>query len=394
MTRRQAYFFNPTCEMEVANGLPNYTPPSQMQKFGEDLELLPLAYASTDDCVLVSTLPSTDFSNRLETAGFQLPSFRLLNKLDNLAGEFIPSPWGWSPAVAKRLAPFGAEWDEVLRPFFSRVFAQEISLKLSDKSIPRTLDSKHIAQYVDNLTDVENLLMEWGKVVIKAPYSSSGRGLQMLHRNHLNINIINKTRSLIKQQGGVMVEPMLDNLCDLAFEFKLENKTVNFVGYSSFTTNEKGQYASHQIPFSPSNLPDEAKHLWDIGVINAALEELQQALQDSDLPLHYEGYFGVDAFVFRDQDSNVRLQPCVEINLRCNMGIVALYLEKHIATGSQCNFKIVSQTSIAIPLMDVDLSTNYPLVMADNKIVSGYLPLSFPHAESLSLAYILVESIS
>lgn len=392
MSQRRAYLFNPTCEMEVANGLANYMPPAQMLKFVEDLETLPLVYAGPDDCVLVKNLPSSDFVNRLESVGFSLPSFRLVNKLDNLGGEFVPSPWGWSPAAAKKLKPLGTEWNEDIRPFFSRQFAQELSLLLSQKSIPRSINPEHIAQYVDSLSDVENLLMEWGKVVIKAPYSSSGRGLQMLRRNHLNINIINKTRSLISQQGGVMVEPLMDVLCDFAFEFKIEAGTVHFVGYSLFSTTENGQYQGHQIPFSPDKLPEEAKYLWDIGVINAALDELQAALQQSALAQLYEGYLGVDAFVFRDENEKILLQPCLELNLRNNMGIVALYLEKHIAPDSSCDFQIISQTNVSISLFDIDMASRYPLVISEGKIVSGYLPLTSPDQDAINLAYILVES--
>lgn len=391
MTKRCAYLFNPTCEMEVANGLANYMPPGPMQQFAEDLGTLPLVYAESDDCVLVKKLPPNDFLNRLESAGFKLPSFRLLDKRDNLAGEFVPTPWGWSPAVASLLAPLGAQWNEELRPFFNRRFAREVSLALSEKNLPRTLQREQISQYVDNLADVEKLLMEWGKVVIKAPYSSSGRGIQMLRRNHLNVNIINKTRSLIKQQGGVMLEPLLDALCDLAFEFKIEDGVVCFVGFSSFLTGENGQYQSHQIPFAPEKLPQEAQYLWEIGVINAALDELQAVLQDSALAALYSGYLGVDAMVYRDDNGKVLLQPCVEINLRNNMGIVALHLEKHIADGSSCEFQIVSPTHVSLPLLDMDLSASHPLIVADGKIASGYLPLTPPSEESRNMAYILVE---
>ncbi len=392
MAERQAYFFNPTCEMEVANGLSSYTPPAFLVKFSEDLEMLPFVYASSDDCVLVRHLPSAEFLNRLEDAGFRLPSFRLVNKPNIIAGGFVPSPWGWSPAVANRLKSLGAKWDDVLRPFFNRQFALEISLILQEKCLPRIVEKSRMAKYVESLTDVEKLLMEWGKVVIKAPFSSSGRGIQMLRGNHLDINIINKTRSLIEQQGGVMVEPMMDTLCDFAYEFKIKRGTVYFVGFSSFTTDDKGQYVSHLIPFDSNSFPKEVAHLWEIGVVNAALDELTIALQNSDLPKHYDGYFGVDAFVFRHSDGQVLLQPCVEINLRKTMGIVALHLEKHIAAGSRCEFKIDSNPPIPFSLIDLDLSTTYPIVMSDGKIVSGYLPLTPPTEEAKSMAYIVVTT--
>ncbi len=391
MSKRYAHIFNPTCEMEVANGEVSYTPPSHLLKFVQDLEVLPLVYASEEDCVLVCRMPDAEFTDRLSAAGFDLPGFRLIDKVDHLSADFVPSPWGWSPAVAHLLRPLGAIWNDDLKPFFSREFALSILKNLFGKNLPRIINPSRVARYADSLTDVEKLLAEWGKVVIKAPYSSSGRGIQMLRGNQLDINIINKTRSLIKQQGGVMVEPLFEKICDFAYEFKMQKGEIFFVGYSSFSTNEKGQYEGHHIPFDPKSLPKEAYHLWDIGVINAALEELLPALQNSGLAKHFEGYFGVDALVFRDSDSNVRLQPCIEINLRNNMGIVALHLEKHIAPGSVCEFKIISNPSVSLALFDMDLKTNHPLVMDGNKIRSGYLPLTPPKDDTLSMAYLLVK---
>lgn len=391
MSKRLAHIFNPTCEMEVANGEVSYTPPAHLLKFVQDLEMLPFVYASEQDCVLLHHLPDAEFTDQLREAGFDLPGFRLINRMDHLSADFEPSPWGWSPAIAHQLKPLGARWNQFLKPFYNRRFALDILNILIRRNLPRIINPTRIARFAESLTDVEKLLAEWGKVVIKAPYSSSGRGIQMLRGNHLDINIINKTRRLIAQQGGVMVEPLFEKVCDFAYEFKIQNGEIFFVGYSSFITNDKGQYEGHIIPFDPKSLPEEAYHLWDIGVLNAALEELLPALQDSGLAAHYEGYFGVDALVFSDSDGFVRLQPCVEINLRNNMGIVALHLEKHIAPGKRCEFKIVTNPSVSLTLFDMDLKAKYPLVMDGKKIRSGYLPLTPPKEDALSLAYLLVK---
>jgi len=391
MSQRLAHIFNPTCEMEVANGTLSYTPPAHILKFVQDLEMLPHIYASERDCVLLQQMPDHVFTDRLQAAGFELPSFRLMDGVEHLSADFAPSPWGWSPAVAHRLKALGARWDEGLKPYFSREFALKVIHQLSERNLPRIIQPSHFAHYVTSLGEVEQLLAQWGKVVLKAPYSSSGRGLQMLRANHLNVNIVNKTRSLIAQQGGLMLEPLLDNIYDFAYEFKVQNGEVFFVGFSSFMTNDKGQYLGHQVPFDVHNLPEEAYHLWDIGVINAALDELLIVLQNSGLPTYFEGYLGVDAMIFRDAEQSVRLQPCVEINLRYTMGIVALHLEKHIAPDRSAEFRLLSNPPVALPILDMDLQNKHPLLMEGRKIRSGYLPLTPPQEEAMSMAYLLVH---
>lgn len=388
MNTPKAHILNLTCELEVANGAHSYTAPGYLRKFTQDLEALPLVYASPEDYVLVENIPSADFQKRLTDAGFQLPQFITFNHISKAQG-CTPTPWGHSPASAFRLKQLDCKWNEELRPFFSRQYALEISQRLQNKSLTRIIDKAQIAYATDSLSTIEKQLFEWGKIVIKAPYSSSGRGVQMLRANHLNTSIINKTRSIIKQQGSVMIEPLLDVLCDFAFEFEMIDGKVNFIGYSSFVTNENGQYAGHQIPFSTDNIPTEAQKLWDIGVVNSALEELKTSLEESDLTQYFSGYFGVDAFIFKNHEGKAKLQPCLEINLRNNMGIVALHIEKHLAIGSECIYRIEQNGPVSLELFDLDLQNTHPLVIENGKIVSGYLPLTPPTCNATSMAYII-----
>ena len=388
----EAHIFNPTCEMEVANGEVSYMPPVYLQKFTEDLEMLPLVYAKPNDCVLLRQPPDLQHIERLRMAGFDLPSFLLLSEIKSLSKEYKPRPWGWSPAIVKQLKTLEAVWNSELKPFFSRQFSLNILQQLLQNNLPRVIDSNKTARYANSLSEVENLLLQWGRAVIKAPYSSSGRGVQILRNSQLNVNIINRTRSIIAAQGGVMVEPYYDKICDFAYEFKIVDGVISFAGYSSFLTNENGQYEGHVLPFNPNNFSKEAANLWNIGVVNAALEELLPILQNSGIAALYEGYFGVDALIFRDSDGSVRLQPCLEINLRNNMGIVALHLEKHIADYSICEFKIISNTSVSLTIFDKDFTVKYPLVMEGSKIVSGYLPITPPAENAQTMAYLLVSS--
>lgn len=391
-SKRTAYLFNPTCEMEVSNGLVSYMPPIHLRNLSKDLSMLPYIYASANDVVLVDHLPETNFLARLEEAGFSLPQFHLLSKVNELNSDYKAQPWGWSPVAAKKLEHFGGGWNKELRPFFSRIFAQNVLEQFVEKKIKHTSTESEVALKIDNIDDVEQLLTKWGQLVIKAPYSSSGRGVQILRSNHFDSCIYNKTKSIIKQQGAVMVEPLLDKITDLAFEFRIENNTVSFAGYSSFTVSKSGQYESHQLPFCKNRLPNEAQELWDNGTLEASKDALREILQQSNISQLHKGYFGVDAMIYRHPDKSIRIQPCIEINLRYNMGIIALYLEKHIAKGSHCDFKIDSRSSIDLSIIDAERMKDYPLVIKNKQISSGYLALTPPKQEYQSMAYIIVKA--
>lgn len=383
----KAHFFNPTCEMEVANGELSYTPPAHLQKMTQDLEVLPAFYAAKDDVVIVRQLPDDELLARWRSAGFYFANFKIFNQP---LKAYEAQPWGWSPAVGRQLAQCEGGWNNDLLPFFHRSFAASVVYELMNRRLLRIISEDDLPVKVDNMNDVENLLTKRGKVVIKAPLSSSGRGIQILRNHHLDINIFNKTKSIIKQQGAVMIEPLLDKLDDFAFEFEIRDHQIYFVAYSAFVTNDNGQYAYHRLPFSPDLFNEEARQLWDSGVINSAKDELLSVLQESGLCDIYQGYLGVDAMVFRNSDNEVLLQPCVEINLRYNMGILALHLESHIAEGSTASFRIEAKQDISFHLYDIEMQNQHPLEVIDDKIVSGYLPLTPPADQAHFMAYLLV----
>ncbi len=386
----KVHLFNPTCEMEVANGVASYTPPAYLQQMAKDLEVLPALYASQDDMVLVCRLPEKSLLDRWHKAGFYFRNFCLISE-QNSQSTYEPQPWGWSPAVARKLKPWGAEWNPALLPFFHRSFALKILRLLMEKKLSNILPFDDLPLATKAMSDVENLLTERGKLVIKAPLSSAGRGVQILRNEQLNVSIFNKTRSIIRQQGAVMLESLLDKQSDFAYEFYITKGQISFVGYSSFDVNDKGQYDYHRFPFLSSYFSEAGRVLWDCGTINAVKDELLNVLQDSGICDFYSGYLGVDAMIYKAETGEMRLQPCVEINLRYNMGIVALFLESHLEQGSSGIFNIVPKQDVNFSIFDLEMQSKYPLVVNDGHIISGYLPLTPPQEEAQSLAYILVS---
>ena len=88
------------------------------------------------------------------------------------------------------------------------------------------------------------------------------------------------------------------------------------------------------------------------------------------------------------------LHPCVEINLRLNMGIIAHEVRrKLLASGTEGTFHVTAfPTEEAAQQFHQEQTTKYPPVYREGKIVSGYHPLTpiLPHTRHH--AYVVCEA--
>ena len=137
------YYFNPTCELAVANGSTNYMAPDQLRRFEKELSILPAYLGNVEDIVLMDQMPSAEFRDQMEKAGFMFPFFQTLDfALSDSAFLSLDKgflfPWGWSPAAHKLLSPLKsgccpefqnspvANWNDTHRELYSRKTALEV----------------------------------------------------------------------------------------------------------------------------------------------------------------------------------------------------------------------------------------------------------------------------
>ena len=95
-------------------------------------------------------------------------------------------------------------------------------------------------------------------------------------------------------------------------------------------------------------------------------------------------------------NSQFRTHPCVEINLRLNMGIIAHEVHrKLLAPGTEGTFHVTAfPTEEAAQQFHQEQTTKYPPVYREGKIVSGYHPLTPIHPHTRHHAYIICEQNS
>lgn len=403
MREARLFYFNPTCELAVANGSFSYMPPLLLQEMENDLAILPFVFAGACDFILTGTAPSPEFLLQLNNAGFELPHFTALPELENLTERSIHSlcPWGWSPSahfILKNLKPKCSDefksspvydWSGDQQRLYERKTSLNFLTNLLRKERSESFISENkTGRVMTNYEQIEEFLQVHNGVVLKAPLSSSGRGIQIIRKRTLNTSNKQWISGVLKQQHYLIAEPFLDKIADLSFQFFIRNQTeVEYLGYSFFETNSNGQYKGTLInPALQDLFPDTETSGIEM-MIQSTAQILKTELGLSDYCKSYRGYLGVDALIFQE-NNEINIQPCVEINCRMNMGILALLLAKNVHSESKGKFSLFYGTPGEYQEFVNEQSKYHPLRMVENKLKEGFLSLTEPGEKTKFGAYI------
>ncbi|MFW6309677.1 MAG: hypothetical protein ACOC1D_01130 [Prolixibacteraceae bacterium] len=400
------YYFNPTCEYAVANGNKSWQPNRLLQKMEEDLCLLPQYLAQPEDVILVKKMPDEKFLNSLRSVGIQVPELVLLpdvltdkNFLNRPKNKLLP--WGWSPAVHHLLDPLKnscsadfkhspvASWKNQQRELYSKKFALKILKQVLRELNSEVLLPQHlIAGVCKSRSDFERLLSRWGKIMVKAPWSSSGRGLQPVTKTPVHPKVWEKLMGIVNEQGYAVTEPLLNKKLDMAFQFEMLKGKVTFKGTSYFQTDSKGQYQKNFLNGLPKFLAEETG-TFARKANELIIPSLINNIEKSELAKNYEGYFGVDTLIFSDEKNRLRINPCLEINVRQNMGLLSLNLASLSDSTKKGYFSIRYQPGQSFQTFAEEMQKVYPLRLNRNKIESGFLALTPATENALFGAYLL-----
>ena len=401
---------------------------------------------------------------------------RDLSPLMSYVGSDGPLVWGWDHAICEQLLRMGIPADELpsaealasLRGHSGRQSAHELLSMFHAQHAGGPYTGESII-----VTDTDQLtpfVARHHHVILKAPYSSSGKGLRHVttHPNppceggksspaeSTSISTPSPTQggqsspaestsmstpylsqggessptesasistpspsqggmgrisswanALIRRHGYLTAEPCYNKVQDFAMEFIVTDDTCRFIGYSLFNTNAHGRYEANLL------MEDEAiELLLAQHVPLAALHEVREwiiAHAHHIVPAVWDTtrhplYFGIDMMVVKDgrqctidnpkltiqdsefkiQNSEFKLHPCVEINLRLNMGIIAHEVRRQlVAPGSVGTFHVTTFASTEDALQFQEChATRYPTCTdTEGLIVAGYHPLTpiYPH---------------
>ncbi|MCD7915794.1 MAG: hypothetical protein LUG96_11455 [Tannerellaceae bacterium] len=391
------HYFNPGHETAVLYGKQNYTPSKAVSIMMRDLAFLPAWYSDPKDYIITTRNKEALFLSGLPD--FIRPDVNLIGKEElfsyDFSGEEITfNPWGISPSVIHSFKHLNqaikvSDWKKEYRYLTSRQAAidvyKEIKKWLSYLSFPDIPVVFTEEIYL-------NSFLEKIPQVIKTPYSSSGRGLLWIKEGKITVKEREWIQAMLTKQGFLSIEPVLNKIQDFALEFYSDGKgKIEFKAISVFQTCSKGAYTGNYLGIENEFLSQIYREIGEetyhtIKTILIKVLEVTYAFT-------YEGYLGVDMMLYRKSDGTVGIHPCIEINLRHTMGLLASCLyTKYLAPASRGTFyiKYEGKQGKAYEKHTMD-QEKYPLEWEKEKIKKGYLALCPVDNQTEYRAYIRVE---
>ncbi len=387
------YIFNPWHDMALANFTPYYKVPAGIVRMSNDLSFLPLWYAPDGALIYVADIFTVE-TFRSQIADFKdFSSERFVS--DTVSYEI--NPWGWSPALVHKLSVGGAD----ISSLPDSVFLDKIRYLSGRQRCVEVLSQLLCVDGIcgkafccNKLEEVRMYLEANGSLILKAPWSGSGRGLYRVCRQSWNANAEGWISRILRTQGCVMAEPVYNKVCDFAMEFySSSDGDVTFAGYSLFETDDFGNYKQN-ILMSDASIEE---HLLSYGITSATLHEVRKKLIEIFSGMvsgHYTGYFGVDMMIC-SQNGEILLHPCVEINMRMNMGVVSrIFFDRYLSSSSRGYLVTEHYSSDGEALQfHQEMSSCHPLVLdSGGRIVSGYLTLTPVLSSTRYQAYVIVKA--
>ncbi len=382
--------------MAIANGSPYYMAPALLQELENELSPLMLFFANPEDIVITEKQPTCFFLEKLNNCGIPIPAFsspqRFTARAKKIPGPcYSPAPWGQSPAEAclyQRLLPGNSfRWTHEMRLLYERKtsisFLKEFLMKNRTEIYPELAGLPVIARSENEL---DLLLKKWKNIVIKAPLSSSGRGIRMAGPGKADTRLIRWIKSTLKQQDYFIVERRYEKKADLSFQFRIdETHKTHYLGTSFFMASPEGRYEGHYLNPKPG-MPG----FYDMPEINDTGKKLGEELELSGIFNNYSGFAGIDAMIY-EENNRKKIHPCIEINPRYNMGLLSMFAEKLIHPESKGCFMTYYHPAYSYHKFAGEQTKLFPLIISDNRIFKGFLSLTDPSGNSRFGAYLLLR---
>ena len=342
-----------------------------------------------------------------------------------------PLVWGWDAVITEQLRRQGIPTNELPTEAALAALRTHSERKMAHQMLHTFRTDKPDGPYagesilVHTLEEIRSYAAQHGHIVLKDPLSSSGKGLR-----HVNLNedenedenrhqdsspslkkIKNWAEALLHRHGYLTAEPYYNKVQDFAMEFYVQNGQCRFIGYSLFNTNDHGRYEESIL------MKDERiEELLEQYIPCAALHEVRDWVIEhitSIVPSEWDTekfplYFGIDMMIVKTTDngqqttddsqfsifnSPFRIHPCVEINLRLNMGIIAHEVRQRIL-APQAEGTFHAQ-AFPTPEMLKDFHqkqlTAHPATYKERRVAAGYHPLTPILPDTKHHAYIIVR---
>ena len=379
------HYFNPGHETAVLHASKHYQPAANQVKMQQELAFLPAWYACAGDYVWLNDDSKEKFDEEgtvFSPSAHAIFPKDLIDRRNDLFAQPIDL-WGISPQAIHLFEKLSErydlcwripEWKPEYAVLGNRFFALGL-LSFLIHAHPE-IEEAILPVLFSEISEIEQYLVHSReRQLVKSPYSSSGRGLVWLPPGKLSQSERQIISGMLKKQNHVSVEKVLDKQLDFSMQFENDGEgNVRFVGYSIFQTRAKGVYEKSFLSLQ-DELEKRITSFLDANLLNTVRETLAGRIQEKYFPF-YKGNIGVDMMVYKS-GNRYRLHPCVEINMRKSMGYLAIRLqENYLHSSFQGELRLNYYSPLGEALKKHrELMQQHPLVVENNRILSGYLSL-------------------
>ncbi|MCC8071597.1 MAG: hypothetical protein LIO90_07330 [Bacteroidales bacterium] len=290
------YLFNPQNDLALAENSTHYNPSQKVAELIRQQAWLPREWAQPSDSILVD--------GKICPVDPSEPSV-VVSRVE---------PWGWSRDAKRQFLQAGV--DEALLPSDSWLAAhRQLSHRRTSISLLQALGypTELIPVEATSAAQAYGALQRWGgDGFLKLPWSGSGRGVFRVAEMGAE-RVERYIQGMIRRQGSVIVEPAYNRQADFAALFY----HGMFRGLSLFVTDHNHVYQRNvEIP--------QRAIIHRLGVDPMPIiSEVEKVLAHLITPT-YQGWMGVDMLTYLPPSGELKIAPCIEVNLRMTMGVATL----------------------------------------------------------------------
>lgn len=361
--------YNPDAEEEIRTNGSRKQLPAAVQSLSQDLAPVMMFALNQDDILLLPRALPNNFLLELSEVGIEIPEL-MVSELDETSilkstqSRRISGvhPWAvtpWTQSIERSLqieSGSGSSSTADLRTLYSKATALEILKAFLEKSgaDERLVPMFAVGEVVTSpaqFSDLMKRLMSFGftgQFIAKRPWSASGR-----HRIMSSIDERPWVEQPVEVQrwfekswrlGEVpIVQPLFKRIVDVSVQGRIDPggslPTVHLLGQTRVLNLSNGQYAGSCVGRFMSGLDEACLRFWhdrgsaEVGGVDELLNRAARFVGEQLIGRGYSGPFGIDAFVYEDNEGSYKVFPIIEINPRHTMGRISLSLAKRMSPG-------------------------------------------------------------
>lgn len=288
---------------------------------------------------------------------------------------FIPAPWGWSLPVRRTYRDLGFA-DNMLPTDSDIDRIRRLSHRRTSILLASALHRFNPTLFCAPANECNELSFEQisDSIVIKQPWSSSGRGI--LFGNALTqSDLLRQARGMIRRQGSVIVQPLYNDVVNFSILFSYTDGRATMLGISVFDTDGRGSYTASMVAAPPQI----EQYLRERGVDpDIARTDIFPDTLTALLGGAYTGLLGIDMMGIPCNGS--MCYAVAEINLRTTMGHVALSLGNRFVTPGYCGRFTIERRNFddMTPFCAADIPHTADFKIHDHQVAAGTIDLNPP----------------